>query len=184
MRRTRENYIPATAKLHIQDKLSSAVIYRYQRHDQFVGIAFCGKAQKPAWHYRFKSIPEQEQYEQAFVQRVRTDEEEKRKYKAQKAALHTLKPGDILYASWGWEQTNIDFFEIVEVKNKTLTLQEVGATSVYTTGWASDIVIADPENKIGFPFKKRADGFNRVNLDRCRSLRLYDGKPLHRSSYA
>lgn len=184
MKRTRENYIPAGAKLHLQDDASSAVIYRYERNGQLIGMAFRGKSQKPAWHYRFKSAEEQERHEQTFLQSVRAREQAKREYREKKNALHTLQPGDILYASWGWEQTNIDFFRIVAVKSKTLTLQKIGAVSVSVTGWASDMVVADPDHLIGAPFQKRADGFNRVRLDRCRTARLYDGRPLHRSWYA
>ncbi|OIN57144.1 hypothetical protein [Arsenicibacter rosenii] len=184
MKPTREYYLPLDAKLHLKDEFSTAVIYRYERNGNLIGMAFRGKSQKPAWHYRFKSAEAQQQYEQNFLQSVREAEEQKRKMSEQKNALHTLKEGDILYSSWGWEQTNIDFFQIIAVKSKTLTLQEIGATSVETTGWASDRVIADPTIKIGVEFKKRADGFNQVTLDRCRTATRYDGKPLHRSWYA
>lgn len=184
MKRTRETYIPAEAELHFQDQLSSAVIYRYERNGQLIGIAFRGQSQKPSWHYRFQSAQEQEQHEQDFIKSVRAGEQAKKEYRQKKNAPHTLKPGDILFTSWGWEQTNIDFFRVVAVKSKTITLQEIGATSVTATGWASDMVIASPENIIGTPFLKRADGFNRVKLDRSRTAQPYDGRPLHRSWYA
>ncbi len=184
MKRTRENHIPADAELYIQDLLSSAMIYRYERGGNPVGIAFRGKSQKPSWHYRFRSQEERQQYEQKFLESVRAEEERSNQYKAQKNAQHTLKAGDILYSSWGYEQTNIDFFQVVDVKSKTLALQEIGVTTVEVTGWASDSVIPDPSHKIGPVFNKRANGFNHVRLDDCRTASPYDGRALHRSWYA
>lgn len=38
--------------------------------------------------------------------------------------------GDILYSSWGWEQTNIDFYQVVGLRGKhTLILRELAAAS-------------------------------------------------------
>ena len=38
--------------------------------------------------------------------------------------------GDILYSSWGWEQTNIDFYQVVGLRGKhTLQLRELAAAS-------------------------------------------------------
>ena len=33
-----------------------------------------------------------------------------------------MKQGDILVSSWGYEQTNVDFYEVVKVTAKTVTL--------------------------------------------------------------
>lgn len=37
-----------------------------------------------------------------------------------------IKKGDIFYSSWGYEQTNVDFFEVIGLKGKTqVILQEI-----------------------------------------------------------
>lgn len=41
---------------------------------------------------------------------------------------HGYKVGDILYMSWGWEQTNLDFFQVVAVTEKSVRLVEVKMT--------------------------------------------------------
>jgi hypothetical protein len=43
-----------------------------------------------------------------------------------------VKPGDIFYASWGYDQTNIDFYQIVEVSNKTVKYVSIGEDRTYT----------------------------------------------------
>lgn len=38
---------------------------------------------------------------------------------------HGYKVGDILYSSWGYEQTNLDFFQVVAVTEKSIRIKEV-----------------------------------------------------------
>lgn len=43
-----------------------------------------------------------------------------------------VKVGDIFYTSWGYDQTNIDFYKIVAVKNKTISYVSIGEDRTYT----------------------------------------------------
>lgn len=43
----------------------------------------------------------------------------------------TFTPGAILVSSWGWEQTNIDFYVIVERKNAFVKLLKISNRSEY-----------------------------------------------------
>ena len=38
---------------------------------------------------------------------------------------HPFKVGDILYDSWGFEQTNIDFYQVIDVKDKTIKITPI-----------------------------------------------------------
>ena len=41
-------------------------------------------------------------------------------------AKHSFKVGDILYSSWGYEQTNIDFYQVAELNGSSMvTLKPV-----------------------------------------------------------
>jgi len=51
------------------------------------------------------------------------------------------KVGDILYSSWGYDQTNIEFFKVVKVSEFSVWIQEVGSKIVEVTGWAHEKVI-------------------------------------------
>lgn len=46
--------------------------------------------------------------------------------------LPKVNTGDIFVASWGYDQTNIDFYKVVEVKNKSAVLVHLGANRTYT----------------------------------------------------
>lgn len=40
------------------------------------------------------------------------------------------KGGDILHHSWGYDQTNCDFYQVVEVKNASVVLRKIAAETV------------------------------------------------------
>ena len=42
-----------------------------------------------------------------------------------------MQVGDVLYSSWGYDQTNASFYEIVKRTPKMVTLVEVGAEQVW-----------------------------------------------------
>ena len=46
--------------------------------------------------------------------------EAENKKKVKKAWKHNLKIGDIFRASWGYDQTNIDYYEVIKLVGKTM----------------------------------------------------------------
>jgi hypothetical protein len=90
------------------------------------------------------------------------------KAKARQEFVNPYKVGDILYGSWGYDQTNIDFFQVVEVGNRSLKIREIGSRSVRTTSWCSEYVE---------PVKDRfvKDEIHRVNL----VIHSWGGKASH-----
>lgn len=42
-----------------------------------------------------------------------------------KEPKHNIKIGDIFYNSWGYEQTNIDFYQVVSTTAKTISLRRI-----------------------------------------------------------
>ena len=72
--------------------------------------------------------------------------------KAGKDAIsnHPFKVGQALYQSWGYDQTNIDFYQIVEVKEKTVKVREIGQVSVPgSNGYMCEHVMPDIDKFIG-----------------------------------
>ena len=46
--------------------------------------------------------------------------------------LPTVNVGDIYVCSWGYDQTNIDYYKVTNVKNKTVNLVSIGQNRNYT----------------------------------------------------
>ena len=118
---------------------------------------------KPEFHYRFRT---QEGMTEVVEQWIRNKEErikEKQEKKQKIAELkqnmqHGFNDGDIVYDSWGYEQTNIDFYQVLKADKKSLTLTKIGSSYAKNqpTGNSpmSAHVVPDPSHKIGKPFKK------------------------------
>jgi hypothetical protein len=55
-----------------------------------------------------------------------------------------VKPGDIFFTSWGYDQTNIDFYKVVRVTKAKAEIVPIGAKRVDERG-TSNILIPDPD---------------------------------------
>ena len=74
------------------------------------------------------------------------------------------KVGDILYSSWGYDQTNIEFFKVVKVSKFSVWIQEIGKEVVEVTGWAHQNVVPvdSPEYQVR-NWDKEKDDWDNVN---------------------
>lgn len=131
---TREFFIPK-GSLKVADKASDAVAYVYQSESgKFYAAIFYGKQAKPVAHYRYRSVAERE----ASVKRhfegrraalaAKEQRKEAGKSEAEKFA-QAIEVGDIFYTSWGYDQTNIDYYEITSVSGQTVTVRKVAMSS-------------------------------------------------------
>jgi len=53
-----------------------------------------------------------------------------KKQEAKARFQNPYKVGDILHHSWGYDQTNCDFYQVVEVKKASVVLRKIGAKTV------------------------------------------------------
>jgi hypothetical protein len=102
-------------------------------------------------------------------------------------ADNKLETGDILVASWGYDQTNVDFYEVTEVAGKYVTLRKVAAASANS---ASDAGRCVPQSGqfIGEPMRKLVQFGDRVTVDSSRHARKWNtskvaGVPVGPSMY-
>jgi len=152
-------------------------------------MAFIGTASKPTWNYRFRDPQSRERRIADFFAGIQASLELKALRKLEYAAFHhTLKVGDVLVNSWGWEQTNIDFFEVtkvtpgsnrIEIRAIGQDAQEDGCAAM--TGSCT----ARPGKYIGPPMVKVVGTGNRVKIHGWGSWAyLWDGNKERWSSYA
>lgn len=132
MRFPRESYIPKHAT-KVADKQSDALCYFAPFHHRPSGntyfhlVGFAGKADKPIINF---TIRNQQQLERTIAEffanrKAHADLVSKRR-EERKAFVHNVKVGDIYHTSWGYDQTNVEFFEVVEIKGKFAVLREIG----------------------------------------------------------
>lgn len=98
---------------------------------------------------------------------------------------HNVKVGTIFYTSWGYEQTNVNFYEVIELVGKcTLVLQELEQIRTPDGYGLSGNTNPVPSSYIGNPFRKRinSDGF--IKISSCQLGMIWDGRTLSYSQYA
>lgn len=84
-------------------------------------IAFQGKSAKPLWHHTFRSTTEIAKRIQDTVAARKAQLDAKAIERKERLAWkHGLVVGDILYASWGYDQTNVDFYQVIALKGKKM----------------------------------------------------------------
>lgn len=91
--------------------------------------------QKPLFNYRFRSVERMIEFCEGWISRVAINvnsenERKAKKKEAQKNMKHNYEVGNVLYNSWGYDQTNIDFYQIVEVKEKSIKIQPIHSLRV------------------------------------------------------
>ena len=58
-----------------------------------------------------------------------------------------FKVGDLLHTSWGYDQTNVEFYKIIRVLPKSVEVVAIGGKSVPgTAGFMSEQITPDPDN--------------------------------------
>lgn len=69
----------------------------------------CTRGSKSDWHYRFGTEEQRIRRIQAFFASLDAQTQRVAERRQQRTQHHTLTVGDVVYNSWGYDQTNIDF---------------------------------------------------------------------------
>ena len=164
----------------------------YASADHKYAMAYRAKAGKHTWHLRFVNENDFNRTVTGFFESVERIKAANEKKKEEKSGFTTaLKPGDILESSWGWEQTNVDFYQVIAVRGKrTIIMREIGSDLIESTGQMSGkrIPVKDAFIKDAPELRKRAGSLgpgNReyISLNSYSSAHLWDGKPCFCSWY-
>jgi hypothetical protein len=150
-----ERFIPQGYELALDNKDLGIAIYT-RDGETLGGMCFVGKAIKPTWFYRFKSVEQRnKEIEQTFA-RVQSKLDRKAQEKAKKSEAmqnHGVVVGDVFRCSWGYDQTNIDYYEVISITGKTATICRIGCLSE-ETGFLQGQSVPQLGAFIGKPKKK------------------------------
>ena len=177
---SREEYlqlhVPATASSTALEN-RAAVVYTFTNPSgKPAAVAFVGKQAKPKWRCFFST---EEQRAREIDRLFRSVQERQARVAAQQAervAGHRFQPGDTVYTSWGYEQTNVDWYRVT----KTYVWLKRLASVQTETGFMSGTCVPGQEST-----KSEARHFARgqyVHIDR-HSDSKWDGRPKQYSTY-
>lgn len=94
---------------------------------------------------------------------------------AERKTPHTLQRGNVLYTSWGYEQTNSEFYEVTGVAGSMVELRQVAAT-LDETGSMQGRKTALPGRYVGEPIRRRPRSNNSVRINDVCDAWLWDGR--------
>jgi hypothetical protein len=146
--------------------------------------AWAFKRHKTEFYHCFSSMAEAQGYAERLVFRVagcvqqktaRLDEAKAKRQSMKAADFYAV--GDVLYNSWGYDQTNVDFYQVVQVLPRSIRVRKIAKDYVEQRSMAGESTarvghfIADPM-------------LLTVNENgNCRYSK-WDGKPKYESHYA
>lgn len=158
-------YIPDGATPQTRGGIDAVVYWYTLKTGRPGAVAYHGNAVKSDWHFRFRSeesrhakTEEHFAHWQAHTITMQERAEKRKTYR------HTLKIGDVLKASWGYDQTNIDYWEVTAViGSQTVELRKIGSIS-HDTGWLQGECVPAPGRYLGEPMRKRVTEGNCVKF--------------------
>lgn len=170
----------------IKTEYKDIIIINYTKSGKPVVAIWETRSHRTTYHYSFDDADRLfqfiEQRKQQADKREAQKLEQEKKYAEEKKAF---VPGAILYSSWGYEQTNIDWYVILERKNDFVTIQQIENVKTYDNGFNDrGDCTPDVNTKIGEPFRKKITKYASINLEPYIGCWLWDGKSKAWSSYA
>ena len=103
---------------------------------------FWGDSKKVAGNFYYPNESQRTESLEGLMKSADLHESHKAATKAKRSGSVNVKVGDVFVDSWGYEQTNIDFYQVVELVGKsTVVVREIGGETVgEPTSYCSDVV--------------------------------------------
>lgn len=146
-----------------------------------------------------KQTPERLDMVKALVDGKEAKKEAKQAAKPEAAPSHSLRVGDLLYSSWGYEQTNIDFYQVIALKGKTMVTVKKCYPEVVKTeavsGMSQNVSFKAPAGIIApeddEPLTRKVKNFSKdnnpaydlIDITSYASASKYNGQTLYESWY-
>ena len=171
-----------------EDNCERLEIVTFEFEDGKPGVlVWMGKQAKPIHYYKFSTVEKQMAHVQKVVEsEVKEMEAKKTLAEKKKAAVCPFKVGDILTGSWGYDQTNVDFWQVTKLIGKSMAeVRPIGSIDASSENEApmTEHVVPYADHFIG-PARRVRISNSGFNPESFIHARLWDGKPCYASHYA
>lgn len=185
------------------DKLVRGAVEGYDESEEiadsdFVRIVISHAVRSQTWYvfyitprmrYAEIKVVRSKQDAERYAQRVvdaynaraqRKQEQKQMEEQERKNFSNPYKVGDLLYSSWGYDQTNIDFYKVLAVSDKSIKIVQVADKIVGTSG--QDDLVVPTDKAIGVPMVRRVSTNGYVKINSYASASFYAGKPMRQTN--
>lgn len=150
--------------------------------EKMIATAFSGKKATQDWSYRFRDERERRKYIQDYFGKCKQAQELKieraaRRIKKKKEFFASIKEGDIFVDSWGYDQTNIDYYVVTKKLKASIKIKQIGKNVEYGE-YSTNKVTPNPLHFLSSGeemTKIPQDGYIKING--YRYAVLWDGVP-------
>jgi hypothetical protein len=127
---------------------------------------FGGKRTKPDVNYNYRTREQRDREAKAYAERQAANEAYAATKRSEAKNPHTLAVGALLYTSWGYDQTNVDFYEVVALNGKTMVTVEAigGKLARNEESWGATYVSPDPGRRTGETSRHRVSADNTIRI--------------------
>jgi hypothetical protein len=187
----KERHIPPSYSLFYIHEATEFVVYSHEVRGKIVAMAFAGRASKPLWHYIFGSAERLAEKIQSSVKGLEHHKAIVAERRKARSAPHGLVGGEIFRTSWGYEQTNVEYYEVVGVSGQMIELREI-AQSREEEGYLFGKTKPMPGMFIGEAFSRRVSmvgGSPSVKIHQSATayyeqpIVMSSGKPVYKERY-
>jgi len=175
----REFYMPKDGR-PVDAQGTDAAVFIYEMAGVPYAIGFHGKASKPDWHHRFKDEERRAKHIADYIAGRKSHADYVAKQRQARKAPHSLKVGDLMYSSWGYDQTNIDFYEVVQVVGvNSVKIRKVKQALAENQpgGPSAENVVPMPGEYCDEPMLKRVSSGNYISLNSYSGASKWNGQP-------
>ena len=174
------NFVPADGA-HIIDDAFEA--WTYERGSMFCFVMYIGKSAKSWKHYNYRTAEKRDAGLKYYADDARAIAERKAKRKAenkaQAAKPHGLQVGDVVRSSWGYDQTNVDHYQIVKVIGKrTVEVRKLTENNESDNGNWTGRLSPVHGDFVGEVMRRQVDSYGAVNIRSATYGRAYKIEPL------
>jgi hypothetical protein len=151
-------------------------------------MGFGGKRAKADFYNSYMSVESRALHVKTYLDNLEERAAAKKTRAAEKKAFeHTLKVGDILYTSWGYDQTNIDYYQVTAVVGKkSVKIRQIHSGLDHHDGCSQNYVIPLKDSFFedcgeydhrGDEMLKRVGEYNSIRIESYCSATPWGGKP-------
>jgi hypothetical protein len=182
-KQTRADYIarlPEGAVKHVE---GGAEWYTYDDGHFNVMFFQSPRMVKPSKWLRCPTAERRDSQIKLMLGQIADAADRKEKYRQEAMAERgTFAEGEILYTSWGWEQTNIDFYQVVRVTGASIVVRELAKNSVETMSMQGRCT-AKKDEFVGPEIMLRIGTYG-PKIEGRYNLYKWDGRELNWTAYA
>jgi hypothetical protein len=140
-KRLAARHVPPDFRELRYDSLSAVIYAKQDGTGRVHAKAYHGTAYHHSWNYSFRTAESFEGYATEWLHGLEQSKAFKAQQQSKRTGVCPWKVGQTLVCSWGYDQTNIDYYEVIAVRGQVVDIQEIGQHFIDQQGPSGDTVI-------------------------------------------